>query len=120
MKLKTYFSWVLAVSHEQLMNRLADYNECAMGWMIRGFGFESRRSRDFSFRHRVCSSFGDYPVGMKGFRHRGMTLTTSRTCFLVSTVKQDWTLQESQGLPRAAVKVLYPSDWHWWSLFLPI
>jgi len=46
MKLKKYFSCFLAVSHEQ-MNRLAHYNKYAMGWMIRGSGFESRRSRDF-------------------------------------------------------------------------
>jgi hypothetical protein len=45
MKLKTYFSCFLAVSHQQLMNRLAHYNKYAMGWLIRGSGFESRRSR---------------------------------------------------------------------------
>jgi hypothetical protein len=74
MNLKTYFSCILAVSHEQLTNWLAHYNEYAMGWMIRRSGFESRQSRDFSFRLRVRSGFGAYPVGIKGFRHRGMTL----------------------------------------------
>jgi hypothetical protein len=49
MNLKTYFSFVLAVSHEQLMNRLARYNEYAMGWVMGRSGFESRRSRDFLF-----------------------------------------------------------------------
>jgi len=44
-KLKTYFSCFLAVSHELLMNRSAHYNKYVMGWLIRGSGFESRRSR---------------------------------------------------------------------------
>jgi hypothetical protein len=80
------------------MNRLAHYNKYAMGWMIRGSGFE------FSFRHRVHSGFGAYPVGIKGFRHRGMIITTFRISLLASKVKQ-----ESHGLPWVAVTVLTPT-----------
>ena len=97
------------------MNLLAHYNKYAMGWMIRGSGFESRWSREFSFRYRVNSGFGVYPVAIKGFRHRGMTLTTFLTSLLALKVKQ-----ESHGLPWVAVTVLYPCDCHWWSLVVPI
>jgi hypothetical protein len=82
-----------------------------MGWMIRGSGFESRRSRDFSLRHRAHSGFGAYLVGIKGFRHTGMTLTTFGTSLLVLKFEQNRTPQENQGLPLAAVTVLYSCDW---------
>jgi len=74
-----------------------------MDWMIRGSGYESRQSREFSFRHCVHSGFGAYPVGIKGFRHRGMIITTFRISLLASKVKQ-----ENHGLPWVAVTVLTP------------